>query len=160
MLAVVIILAGCRTRPLAELQPVQVPAGLTQEQVELAILMALTDRYRPPDYPPDHRLTDAEVSNLLPAVAARDPYYDPRGLSPLWRYSARGPNSVEATYRQDQHFLVVDLLYDTRQITPRVVDSRYLRQTDERIHKAVFVWIKELTDGIESAMLRLPRSGQ
>jgi hypothetical protein len=122
--------------------------------------MALTDRYQPPDYPAHHRLTDAEVSELLPAVAARDPYYGSRHVAPIWRYSARSPNSVRGVYQKGRHYLVVDLLYDTRYIVPRVVESRYLRQTSESIHKAAFVWIKELTYRIEGVMLRLPRSGE
>jgi hypothetical protein len=127
--------------------PIAVPNKLTENDVELAILLAIADRAVPPKFTPGEKVTD----NLLSAV--NDPASNrARRQRESWYFEDREPRIVYAGFQDRQFYMRVAVRYDARNVTMDIVDSRGLKQSEDKIHKRAFVWLRQLEQRVRHAL--------
>jgi hypothetical protein len=143
------LLLACRTAPIPAFEPIAVPAGLSLQQVELAILAGITNKSLPRDTDPARTYTDAEFQKLI-----WDDYLrDAPGRS--WFPVSRAPGVVYAAVDTRGHYLRVALQFDRTSIRTEIVESRNLLQEDGRIHKRALSWIENLHAHIRRELTRI-----
>lgn len=148
-LGLLLALAGCKTVPLPEPIEIEVPASLTAQQVELAILSGILNKRPPANYDPRVGLPEAEFQSLvwdhyLQSASARS-----------WFPESREPGYVVAAVSARRHYLRVGISFDTRVITIRILESRNLLQSSGRIHKRVPLWLERLNEHIRRELGRM-----
>jgi hypothetical protein len=143
-----ICLAACSTVRNVTPPPVSVPSKLTENDVELAILMAIADRTSPPKLAPGAKVTDSVLSAVIAAPAnntgrrQRDP----------WFFEDRLPGIVYAGFEERRFYMRVAVHYDAHNVTMEIVDSRGLKQSEDRIHKRAFIWLQQLEQRVRHAL--------
>lgn len=140
---------GCRTAPLPEPARIPVPAGMTEQQLEVAVLAGILNTPPPPTYDPSSTLSDDDFDRLI------------------WREfvgRARSRSWFPESRREDVLFAAVDTrgLYLRASIARRgdalviqLEDSRNLRQTATRIHKRAHRWLNNLVAHIRREVGRM-----
>jgi hypothetical protein len=144
VLAVAVFSSGCNTRPNKE-QVVTPPAGLNDNAVELAVIMAVVDATRPPDLTIGQQITDSVLSSVL------------RGYSSVrsrnaWFYEGREQGAIFAGHQRKGTYMKVRISYSASEIKLQILESRDLDQSDTRIHKTALVWLSDLEDRIRRSL--------
>lgn len=153
-LALVLLLAvsACAvTVPIQEREPIPVPSGLSKTDVELAILMAIEDQPLPPELTPGQEITDSALRAALPGYA-RVADRKEREYENPWYFLDRQPGAVVAAYQRNHLYMRVRFEFDTEEIEPEIIDSRHFRQTDTRIHKNAYVFLRDLERRLRRAL--------
>ena len=122
-----------------------VPNKLTENDVELAILMAIADRAVSPKLTPGEKVTDSFLS------AVKDPA-SARRQKESWYFEDREPRIVYAGFQDRQFYMRVAVHYDARNVTMEIIDSRGLKQSEDKIHKRAFVWLRQLEQRVRRAL--------
>ena len=136
-------LLSCRTAAIREPEIIRVPSGLTEDQVEQAIVLALAE-LPPGTIVLEHKASQVTDEILDRLFGADDPA--------SWFVEARDSGVVFSGYQQDQHYLGVAIRYDTREVRVEIITSQNLMQSKSRIHKEVYVWIAALEVKIRQAL--------
>ncbi len=144
-------LACCSTVPNVSPPPIAVPSGLTENDVELAVLMAVADRPAPATLTPGQQITD----NVLSAVIGR--YDSVRAPRQYWYFEAREPSVVYAGFQSGQVYMRVAVRYDARYVTMTIVESRNLKQDESSIHKGAFAYLQQLEGRVRRALGSIAR---
>jgi len=149
LFSLLVTLASCSTVPLPEAIEIEVPPGLTAQQVELAILSGILNQRPPETYDPRVGLSELEFQALvwnhyLRSASARS-----------WFPESREPGYVVAAVSARRHYLRVGISFDTQTISIRLLESRNLRQSDTRIHERVPLWLDRLEEHIRRELGRM-----
>ena len=147
-------LVACTTVRNVSPPPIAVPARLTENDVELAILMAIADRVIPPKLAPGEKVTD----NLL-SVVIEPASNSGRRQKESWYFEDRQPGLVYAGFQDRQFYMRVAVRYDANNVTMEIVDSRVLKQSEDRIHRRAFVWLGQLEQRVRRALGTLATRG-
>jgi hypothetical protein len=148
-LVVAALLVACKSVPIPVFETIAVPAGLSSQQVELAILAGIVNKPPPKDIDPARTYTDAEFQKII-----WDDYLrDARGRS--WFPESRAPGVIYAAVDTRGHYLRVALRFDQTSISTEIVESRNLLQEEGQIHKRALSWIENLHDHIKRELTRL-----
>jgi hypothetical protein len=129
---------ACRTTAIVD-RPITVDPGLSESDVEIAIVALLGDRPDP----------DQFGDPLLAAFVWQD--RDPT----VWKYERRQPGRVSINYSSGRHRLLVDIFYDKNSARIEIYQSMNLRQSSTRIHKAAYRWIGELESALAGSLAML-----
>jgi hypothetical protein len=140
-------LAACSTVQNVSPPPISVPSKLTEDDVELAILMAIADRTGQPKLAPGEKVTDSVLSAVVDPVNNTA-----RRQKELWYFEDREPRTVYAGFQDRRFYMRVAVRYDARKVTMEIVDSRGLKQSEDRIHKRAFVWLQQLEQRVRRAL--------
>ncbi len=126
---------------------ISVPKGLSANDVELALVLAVTYRAPPPTLSPGQQITD----NVLGAVLGPD--YESVG-SPKrpWYFEGRDIREVFVGYQNRAYYMRVRADYDDEFVTLSIEDSRHLSQTETHIHKRAFAFLQQLESAIRRTM--------
>jgi len=147
-------LVACSTVQNVSPPPISVPSKLTQNDVELAILMAIADRTAPPKLAPGEKVTDGVLSAVIDPASNTA-----RRQKESWYFEDRQPGKVYAGFQDRRFYMRVAVRYDARNVTMEIVDSRGLKQSEDRIHKRAFVWLQQLEQRVRRALGTLTSRG-
>jgi len=128
------LMTGCLTAK-SPLRDIPVPPGLSEKQVEFAILAALAQDPPPAGLSPELEITDRALSAWFGSRY--------RG-SKHWFFEGRDTNRVHAGFSSGDYYLRVGIIYSTSLVSFEIEDSRNLRETSTLIHKAAVTWIQDL----------------
>src|SRR5262249_23846679 len=103
--------------------PIAVPSRLTENDVQLPILMPIADRTIPPRIDPGEKVTD----NFL-SVVIEPANNSGRRQKESWYFEDRQPGLVYAGFQDRQFYMWVAVRYDANNVTMEIVDSRVLKQ--------------------------------
>ena len=139
--AMLLVLIGCRTVPITERPPIIVPPGLTEDQVELAIMYSMFGA-RPGPNPA------AEP----PAVGARAelPFKKVRGSE--WDFEGSQPGVIIGSVSPRTHYLRVRIEYDAHTVGVTIDGANNLKYSGSRIHGRANQWIDNLERTIRSGL--------
>ncbi len=140
---------GCRTAPIPAFSAIDVPSGLSSQQVDLAILSGILNKPPPADYDPHAPLSAEEFSKLVWANYLRD------ARSRSWFPESREPGVVIAAVSTRGLYLRVALRFDESAIHTEILESRNLDQTEGRIHRRALQWIERLRQHIRRELGRM-----
>lgn len=144
-------LTACATVRNVSPPPIPVPSGLTEPDVELAILLAVADPPEPPDLTPGQQITDSVLTAI---VGGYDSLSIPRQP---WYFEAREPGAIFAGYQRGRYYMRVEVEFDTEAVSLSIADSRNLDQTETRIHAGAFTRLQTLENRIRRALGKVAR---
>ena len=141
---------GCRTVLIEERASITVPAGLNANDVEVAVLYELANQNVPADLTPGERI----ANNAMKALFLFR-YQNVSDRQPGWYPESAEPGVVHAGFEKRAYYLRVAIEYTDSAIRVRLLESKNLAQTDQRIHKSAVVWIDQLEMRIRRALGQL-----
>ena len=144
------LLFACRTVPKSQIQDIDVPPGLTAQQVEFAILVSLADQPPPDDLGPGAEITDRALKAWFGWR-----YQSIREAQGDWFLEGREPGMILAGLQRRSHYLRLALHYSASQIRFEILDSRNLDETETMIHQAAAQWIQDLEIEVRRALGQL-----
>jgi hypothetical protein len=136
--AVGLLLVACKTAPLPEPYRIPLPAGLTAQQAEVAILAGILNTHPPADYDPTRDLPEQEFNALI--------WQDFVGEAGArsWFPDSRDGSTIYASVSTRGLFLRAAIEKKSGALEISVVESRNLRQRRGRIHKRAIKWLRNL----------------
>jgi len=137
---ILLTLAGCITIPNESPPPINVPNGLTNNQVQLALMMSIADKPLPP-LSPGQQITDNVLTSLITGYESATPRQ-------YWYFEDNDSNVLYAGFQRKNFYMRVAINYDNNKVVLEIVDSRNLRQTTTEIHKRAFQWLQTLENRI------------
>ncbi len=143
------VFCGCRTVSINSAQSIPVPAGLSSQDVKLAILSAVYPEQAPQKMTVAEKMTDNALKAAFPFG------YSKVNRSGRWFVEELKSGSVMVGYTEDEYYLRVEYLIEDSKIVPRIDGSRNLKQTEQSIHKTVFEWLGDLDVQIRQNMGRV-----
>ncbi|HKC51499.1 MAG TPA: hypothetical protein VKF60_11950 [Myxococcota bacterium] len=153
ILAIALAGVACRTVPIPPPTVINVPPGLTGQEVEVAVIAGILNTHPPRSYDPTHELSQADFDAML----VRDFLATAHGHS--WFPEARQGDIRYATVDTRGHYLRVAIHMNTQQLRIEIVESRNLMQSDGVIHKTVISWIANLEGNIRRELGRMASYG-
>lgn len=138
-LMVLLLISGCRTTANIPPAPIIVPMGLTEKDVELAVILAVMDRSVPQELVQEKRAA-GDITNAI----TDQNYQKSRASKWPWSFEGTQKGTVFAGFDYGKFYMRVAVEYDTQYVQLTIVDSRNLSQTETRIHKKAFTWIQGL----------------
>ena len=69
-----------------------------------------------------------------------------------WYFEDRQPDVVYAGFQERRVYMRVAVRYDAHNVTMEILDSRGLKQSEDRIHKRAFVWLQQLEQRVRRAL--------
>ena len=143
---IVSFLASCKSMNINSAQPIMIPSGLSVQHVKFAILKSITPDDKAEKITNYQKITDR-------ALKARFGFmYKGLNNANQWFVEDVTENSVIAGFNKGNHYFRVEYVIKNSQIYQNIVGSKNLNQTDETIHKAVFVWLHNMEVNIRSNM--------
>jgi len=156
---------ACRTAPEASpppdatvlntgLPPIDVRYGLDVDDIELGVLLAVTN---PPSrlvLEPGETITDGLLRMILGgATSATDPENP-------WSFMGRSPGLVYAGYERSEVSMRVAIKYDEAMVLLRIVESRNLGQTETHIRAEAIALLKGLDERIRQSVIEVAQRKQ
>jgi hypothetical protein len=112
--------------------------------------MAIANRSVPPKLAHGEVVTDGVVKALFQQNA------DPRRRD-SWHLEGMESSVIYAGYENRERSMNVAVRYDERTVTMEIIDSRRLKQSDDRIHKRAFALLKPLEHRVQAALRTIAR---
>jgi hypothetical protein len=141
--------SACRTAPIPDFAAIPVPARLSLQQVELAIVAGILNKPPPPGYDPTQPMSDEVFQRFLWEHFLRDA----RGRS--WFPDSVAPRVVNTSVNTRGYSLRVALEFNQTTIETQIISSENLSQSETRIHRRALQWIARLHDHIRRELGRL-----
>jgi hypothetical protein len=127
--------------------PISLVYGLGVEDVELAILLAIADPLDLPALTPEQEITD----ELLPKIVGGR--RGTRRADNPWSFESRAPGDIFARYERGNVTMRVAIRFDDQLVMLRIVASRNLGQSGDRIDAEAFTLLAELDRRIRRTVL-------
>jgi hypothetical protein len=128
-----IFIAGCKTRSLERIEPVQILDGLTEVQALDAVALAS-----------DPTIEKGKTRGPIKS------YEDGN-----WAVLDRGTNFVMVAFSLDKRSVTVRYSVDGRTLVPRVEGGENVRLSETRIHGNAISWISRHASDIKAAMWKV-----
>jgi hypothetical protein len=128
-----IFIAGCKTRSLERIEPVQILDGLTEAQALDAVALASDP-------------TIEKGKTRGPIKSYEDGH---------WAVQDRGTNFVVAAFSLDKRSVTVRYSVEGRTLVPRVESGENVRLSETRIHGNAISWISRHASDIKAAMWKV-----
>lgn len=148
-LTAVLLAVACRTAPLPQPYVIELPAGMTAQQAEVAIVAGILDTHPPADYNPHSELSDEEFNRLI----WRSFVGTASGRS--WLPESRDGNTIIASVDTRGLYLRVAIERSSDAIAISILDSRNLSQSENRIHRRAIKWLRNLEAHIRREVGRM-----
>ena len=129
--------ACASTAPVPESRPILISPELTRQNIEIAIISALTNRPPPEEYDPRLRLDDETFKLFIWKHYVRD-------AGRAWMIERRERGSVTAAIARREYYLQVRVDYGGEEVRWRITESRGLEQENGRIHARAVDWLEKL----------------
>ena len=148
-----LITAGCKTTAIGAPNTIEVPAGLTANDADVAIIALLT---APPASAPEYDAhSDTQTFVLAnPIGAMLWDRYRHRSRQPVkhWFVESYAPGRTIVGFRNASQYMNVSIESTQLLVSLRIVSSKNLQQTDTQIHKHAKVWLDRLEVDIRDAL--------
>jgi len=144
-----LLLGGCKSVPNESPPPIPVPNGLNANDVELAILLTISDPNSQQPLSPGQQITDNVLTALLGS------YDSVSNQRQTWFFEDREPGRIFLGYQRGHFYMRVAAKFDAESITLSIVDSRNLDQTETHIHKGAFSRLATLDYAIRRSLGRV-----
>ncbi len=144
-----LLLTACISRPIETSRNVLIPTGMTQEQIEVAIIAAISS-----DYIAARLLSDLlGDAPSLPTVSSRYRVDRSQQVN-YWYFAGEVDGAILADYRRGSMFLRVKIIPSGKHLEIRIIDSRNVRRDLETgtIHKNVYGWINRLEENLTQSL--------
>jgi hypothetical protein len=129
------------------LQPIDVRYGIHARDIELAILLAIAAPEGTPALDPGQKISDALLTKIIGGPTGV------RRAGNPWTYASRKPGLVFAEYEHEGVWMRVAVKYDTQMVLLRIVESRGLGQSGDRIHARALDYLGELDRRIRQTVI-------
>ena len=148
-IACIMLAVGCRTVPFPEPYLIDIPTGMTQQQLRVAIVAGILNSHPPADYDPMAELSEEEFNALLWqrfVGTARS-----RG----WFPESREGDTIYASVNTRGLYLRAAIERGPEQLRVSIVESRNLSEGGGRIHKRAVAWLRNLEAHIRREVGRM-----
>ena len=160
LLACLLAVSSCKTVPNVSPPPIVVPDGLSYNDVERAILMAVTDSATSPASPTSPLAPSQKVTvNVQKTFIGSNIGSNEDGSNRDWYFEDRKPGVVYLGYQRGALYMRVEARFDTESITLSIIDSRNLDQSGSRIHHGAFARLSNLEVEIRRSLGEVVRQG-
>lgn len=149
MLVSALALAGCKTVPMPEPYVIPLPAGMTAQQAEVAVICGILNTTPPADYDPMKPLSDEEFKAMIWIRLVGS------ARSRSWFPESRDGSTIYAAVNTRGHYLRAAIEQKPMEIRMSIVESRNLEQANGRIHEAAVKWMRNLDDHIRREVGRM-----
>lgn len=140
-------LASCVTVPNVSPPPIVVPKGLATADIEKAIVASVPGSPTATNLSPGQQMTDTVLSSI-PVGGFGANYGGARTRNASggngWFFEGRDTNVVFIGFQHREFYIRVAAQYDTTNITLKILESRNLKQSEDRIHRTAIVWLSSL----------------
>jgi hypothetical protein len=147
ILLAALVVVSCRTEQIGVREPIVVPSGLTENEIQIAILTALTDLSHPPAYDPN-----VIVAGSVGDAIAWSLFKEAERSSSGWYPESHEPGVIFAGLDVRSHYMRIAIHYDTKSVRTQIVESRNLKQSGGRIHRKANAWLAKLEAKIRVAL--------
>lgn len=141
--------SGC-TSYKSSINYIDVPKGLSKQQVEFAILASLANQPPPEGLSPELEITDRALKAWFGFG-----YNSVSGDRAGWFLEGREGGQIFAGLQRSSYYLRVAIDYSPQRVSFHVVDSRNLRETKYTIHRTAVRWIQDLEIAIRRSLGQL-----
>lgn len=157
LLACLLAVSSCKTVPNVSPPPIVVPDGLSYNDVERAILMAVTDSATSPtsSLAPSQKVTVTVQKTFIGSNIGSNE----GGSGRDWYFEDRKPGVVYLGYQRGALYMRVEARFDTESITLSIIDSRNFDQSGSRIHHGAFARLSTLEVEIRRSLGEVVRQG-
>ena len=149
LIGFIMVVVGCRTVPFPEPYLIDVPAGMTQRQLEVAIVAGILNSHPPVDYDPMADVSDEEFHALLWQR------FVGTARSRSWFPESREGDTIYASVDTRGLYLRAAIERGPGHIRVSISESRNLSEGDGRIHKRAVVWLRNLEAHIRREVGRM-----
>ena len=122
------------------------PPGLTVTDVEVGVIMGMSDSEKVPQYTPGQQIADKALK------VAFWPFYRSSKSTGEWFYDGREANVAYARFEFKKFTMRVAAHYSKDQVTLDIIESENLNQTPEFIHRNSYVWLNDLSTRIRRGL--------
>jgi hypothetical protein len=144
-----VMIGGCRTRAIPEPETIPIPNGLSHQNIEVAILSALSLRPPPGTYDPREGMPEDEFARLVWS------HYVSAPGNRSWAVESRSPGRITAVISRARYLLRIAVDYDDHLAKVSIIESTGLDQSSTRIHRKAVAWVLKLESRIRSELLRM-----
>ena len=131
------------------LQPIDVRYGIDARDIEFAILLAIAAPQRTPALAPGQKISDDLLTKIVGGVPGV------RRAGNPWAFASRKPGLIFAEYEQERTWMRVAVKYDEQMVLLRIVESRGLGQTGDRIQARSLTHLGELDGRIRQTVIKV-----
>jgi len=149
LIACIVLVFGCRTVPFPEPYIIDVPVGMTQRQLEVAIVAGILNSHPPVDYDPMAKISEEEFHALLWQR------FVGTARTRSWFPESREGDTIYASVDTRGLYLRAAIERRPDQIRVSISESRNLSEGDGRIHKRAVVWLRNLEAHIRREVGRM-----
>lgn len=149
LLLILAVLPGCRTTAIPTFDPLPVPAGLTLDQVEVAILAALANTPVPRELSDGAAIADRAMAAFFGPLRYQSVQ---ASHNQEWYPESRQPGTIVAGLNVRSHYLQVRLDLSVTSIRTSITGSRGLKQSETQIHTNALEWVHRLEDRIRRSL--------
>ena len=142
-------IAGCSTVPIPEPYVIPLPAGMTSQQAEVAVICGILNTTPPGDYDPTVTLPDEQFRKLVWVGFVGS------AKSRSWFPESRDGSTIYAAVNTRGHYLRAAIEQQPTQIRLSIAESRELDQANGRIHEAAVKWMRNLDAHIRREVGRM-----
>jgi hypothetical protein len=140
---------ACRTVPLPEPYVIPLPAGMTPQQAEVAVLAGILNAPPPPEYDPTRTYSEQEFNSIIWQGFVGSAH----GRS--WFPESREGSTIYAAVNTRGLYLRAAIEREPGSLRIRIVESRNLDQSETRIHKRAIQWLGNLEAHIRREVGRM-----
>lgn len=142
------LVSGCSTASLKDTRTLKIRSGLSPQEAKFALVSALLPERKPVIWPAERELTDEALRALYAEkFQSRD--------GPHWSLEELRSDAVVVKHQRGRHSLVVEYAVGEVLLSPRILRSENLNQTEKSIHENVFDWLESFGDIVDDNMEHL-----
>lgn len=140
---ILLLFQGCKTVTITDLPHVKVPPNLDRKEVEFAILHGLGAFSDAPQTSNWENISDHALDARLWTHQSlqEDNKWAEDGK---WFLESAEPDVIYAGCRSGEHYLRVAMQYSKDWVDMRIIGSKNLHQSGNRIHKLALSWLNDL----------------
>lgn len=142
-------IGGCRTRAIPDPHSIPIPSSLSRQNIEVAILSALSVQPPPGIYDPREEMPEDEFDQLIWT------YYLASPRNRAWVVDSRDPGRITAVISRTRYLLRIAVEYDDDRAKVSIIESTGLGQSSSRIHRKAVAWVLKLETRIRNEFSRM-----
>ena len=140
---------GCRTAPEPSPYLIALPAGITEQQTDVAVLAGILNKPPPSDYDPTREMSARDFNSFVWQK------FVGTANNRSWFPEKRDGNTIYASVTKGELYLRAAIERQPGALRITIVESRGLSQADGEIHKRAINWMNNLDAHIRREVARM-----